>query len=123
MTTDDDILKELRNITKIIIISNGHTIERELEKYATSKDRKKIWILIDGKNQVDKIAKTVSKTRRAVEIFLKILEEASLVERPYNKPPIRRLDYVPPSWIKFLEKATRSEENKEESETQQDEQK
>ena len=112
MATDDDILKELQNISKMITISNGSSIEKELKKYVTSEDREKIWVLIDGKNQVNEIAKIVSRTRRAVDIFLKILEGAGLVERPYNKPPIRRLDYVPPSWTKFLEETGESEGNK-----------
>ena len=121
MVADEEILKELRNISKIITISSGPAIEKELEKYATSEDRKKIWVLLDGVKQSDEIAKIIGKTRRAVDTFLKILEEVGLVERPYNKPPIRRLDYVPASWAEFLEKTISTEESKE-SETQEDEQ-
>lgn len=115
MTVDEDILKELKKISWVMTLSNGPVIEKELEKYATSDDRKKIWVLIDGNRQADEIAKIIGKTKRAVDIFLKTLEDASLVERPYNKPPTRSLDYVPASWNELLENTRTSEESKEET--------
>lgn len=103
MSINDEILKELKKVSKILIISNGKNLEEELSKYATSEDRKKIWVLINGKNQSNEIALTIGITKRAVDIFLKILEDASLIERPYNKPPIRILDYVPAEWASMVQ--------------------
>ena len=103
MTNDEEILKELKKISKIMTLTNGPTIEKELEEYATSEDRKKIWVLIDGTKQSDDIAKIIGKTKRAVDIFLQTLEGASLVERPYNQPPTRSISYIPASWIALLE--------------------
>lgn len=103
MVNEEEILKELRKLTKIITISNGKNLESELEKYATSGDRKKIWVLIDGKKQADEISKIIGITKRAVDIFLKILEDAGLVERPFNKPPMRILDYVPAELINMVQ--------------------
>lgn len=107
MPTDEDILKELRRISKIITVSNGPIIEKELLGYATTDDRKKIWVLIDGKRQSDEIAKTLGVTKRAVDIFLKILEDAAFVERQFNKPPLRILDYVPAKWVELLQIITK----------------
>lgn len=104
MTNEEEILKELKKISKVVTIGNGPAIEKELLKYATSDDRKKIWALMDGKRQSDEIAKIVGKTKRAIDIFLKILEDATLVEREFNKPPVRALDYVPANWIELLQK-------------------
>ncbi len=103
MTNEEDILKELRKISKIMTLSNGEKLEVEIGKFATSDDRKKIWVLIDGKKQSDEISKIIGITKRAVDIFLKILEDASLVERLYNKPPTRILDYVPAKWIELVQ--------------------
>lgn len=110
MPTDEDILRELKKISKIITLGNGPAIEKELSKYATSEDRKKTWVLIDGKRQSDEITKTLGLTKRAVDIFLKLLEDATLVERGFNKPPTRMLDYVPADWIDLLQKETKSSE-------------
>lgn len=113
MSNDEEILKELKKISRIMTLSNGSIIEKELEKYATSEDRKKIWVLIDGTKQSDDIAKIIGKTKRAVDIFLQTLEGVSLVERPYNKPPTRSMEYVPASWAALLENSNSTEENKE----------
>ena len=110
MANEEEILKELRKMSKILIMSNGANLEAEIEKYATSNDRKKIWVLIDGKKQSDEIAKNIGLTKRAVDIFLKILEDASLVERQYNKPPTRILDYVPAKWIEMVQTETKATE-------------
>ncbi len=116
MTIDEDILKELKKISWIMSLSNGPTIEKALEQYASNDDRKKIWCLLDGSRQSDEIAKILGKTKRAIDIFLKILEETSLVERPYNKPPTRRLDFVPASWSELIPTVLEEQVDKEESE-------
>lgn len=105
MIIDEDALKELRKISKIITISNGSALETELAKYATTNERKIIWVLIDGKNPAENIAKTINKTKRTVDLFLGILENAELIEeRKYGVSPVRLLDYVPPEWIQLIPK-------------------
>lgn len=98
----DDILRELKKITKIMILSNADRLENELSKHATTNDRKKIWVLLDSKKQSNEIAQFLGVTKRAVDIFLKTLEDAELIEREFNKPPRRILDYIPPQWILLL---------------------
>lgn len=120
MATDEDILKELKKISKIITLSSGPALEKELTKYATTNERKIIWILIDGKNSVEDIAKIICKTKSAVDIFLKILERVELIEgRKYGVPPTRNLDYVPSDWIQLIPK--QSEEPQSEKENKQTE--
>ena len=105
MTTDTDLLNELKKISKILTISNGSSLEIELTKYATTRERKIIWVLIDGENHADDIAKIINKTKSGVDIFLKSLERAELVEkRKYGSPPVRMLDYVPSEWIQLIPK-------------------
>lgn len=122
MAADTELLKELKKISKLLTLSNGASIEKELEKYATTDERKIIWAMIDGKTQVETIAKSIKKTKAAVDIFLKILERADLIEeRQYGVPPTRSLDYVPADWITLLPKASNSSNDT--SEKQSDEEK
>ena len=103
MTNEEEILKELRKMSKILILSNGTNLEKELSKYATNNDRKRIWVLIDGNRQADDIVKTTGLTKTPVYNFLKILEDAQLVERQHGKPPKRLLDYVPSGWVELIQ--------------------
>jgi hypothetical protein len=97
-----DELVELRKISKILLLANAKTLENELSKYATTDERKKIWVLIDGNKLSKDIAVSIGITRRGVDKFLKVLEKANLVESPYGKPPKRILDYVPASWLDLV---------------------
>lgn len=107
MILEDKILKELRNISKILILSNSDRIESQIGKYATTTERKKIWVLIDGKREVDEIAQVIGITRRGVDKFLKVLEDSSMIERPFNKPPTRLVDYVPVEWVELIQTDTK----------------
>jgi len=98
----NDELFELRKISKILILANAEKIERELLKYATTDDRKKVWILIDGQRMTNDIAKMIGVKRRAVDTFLKFLENAELVENPRGKPPKKIINYVPPTWLELI---------------------
>jgi hypothetical protein len=108
-----DELGELRKISKILILANAEAIEDELSKYATTDERKKVWVLIDGKRMSKEIAQTAGIKRRAVDLFLKILEGAELIQNPRGKPPKRILDYVPPSWLELIKIEVPKEEEQE----------
>ncbi len=105
MTTDPDILNELKKISKILTISNGKSLETELAKYANTKERKITWVLINGKRKTDEIAKIVGQTKRSVDLFLDVLEDAELLdERKYGVPPRRKLEFIPEEWIVLIPK-------------------
>ena len=105
-----DELVELKKISKILILANAKAIESELSKYATTDERKKIWVLIDGQKKPKELAQSLGITERAVYNFLKVLETAELIENPWGKAPRRLLDYVPASWVEL----TKIEEPKKE---------
>ena len=108
MPYEEEILKELKKISKIITLSNGKMLEVEIAKYASTNDRKKIWVLIDGIRQADEIVKISGITQAPVYKFLKILEDSGLIERQRGKPPQRLLDYVPAEWIDLVQTDTKS---------------
>lgn len=111
----DDVLTELKKISKILTLSNGKMLEIEIAKYASTNDRKKIWVLIDGVRQADDIVKTSGLTQAPVYKFLKILEDSGLIERQHGKPPQRLLDYVPAGWIELVQTETKPAEKVQQS--------
>ena len=105
----NDELAELKNISKILALVNAKTIETELLNYATTKDRKRVWVLINGQRVSKEIAELIGITERGVNKILKVFETAELIENPRGKPPKRLLNYVPPSWLELVEVETRSQ--------------
>lgn len=99
---EDAILKELKKVSKILTLANSSIIENELAKIAGTDERKKMWLLIDGKRMPNDIAKEVGVTAAAVSYFLKAGKIAELIDYERGKPPTRALDYVPPAWIDLL---------------------
>lgn len=99
--SEQDVLRELQSISKILVLTNSQIVERELAKVASSDDRKRMWILLDGKHTTKDIASEVKVTPRAVRYFLADAERIGLVDF-VNDFPRRRLDYVPPSWLGLI---------------------
>lgn len=99
--SEADILRELRKISKTLLLANSQTIERELSKIATTDERKRIWMAIDGRKTTADIASVVGITQRSVQRFLKDAKLAELID--YQGDSVRRLiDYVPPAWLQLL---------------------
>jgi DNA-binding MarR family transcriptional regulator len=109
----NDELAELKKISRILALVNAKAIETELLKYATTKDRKKVWVLINGQRGSREIAELIGITKRGVNKILKVFETATLIENLKKQPPKRLLDYVPPSWIKLVKVEELGEEQQE----------
>jgi len=99
---DEKILNELRKISKLLVLSNAKVIEVELNKIASNDARKKMWVLIDGKKMPKDLAKETRVTAMAVSNFLNAALAGGLIEYAPRQPPIRALDYVPPSWLSLV---------------------
>lgn len=99
---DVDILRELKKISKILLLTNAAVVEEELAKIASTDDRKRMWVLIDGSRMPKDIANEARVTQRAISYFLNAAEAAGLIEYKHGEPPRRVLDYVPASWIELL---------------------
>lgn len=109
-----DELTELKKIYKVLLFANGEVLEKELSKYATTDERKRVWVLINRERQPNELAEGSGMKIAAVYNFLKILTNADLIENLYGKPPCRKLDYVPASWLELIK--PESEERKQEGE-------
>lgn len=87
---------------KVLLLANANYIEKEISKIATTNERKKIWVLIDGKRMPKDIAKETSVTQMAISYFLNAGVVAGLIEYIKNEPPRRIIDYVPAAWIDLV---------------------
>ena len=105
-------LKELKKITRILTTINAETLEKVIAKYASTDERKKIWVLIDGtKLPKDMVAIVGNIKKRAIELFLDELERAQLITNPKRKPAEKLVDYVPPQWVELLERNKKGRKN------------
>lgn len=100
--SSDSTLKELKKISKILVLANAAAIEAELSKIATTNDRKRIWVVMDGNKMPVDIAKLANVTVMTVSNFLNAGKAAELIDYKKGEPPQRMLDYVPPSWIELV---------------------
>lgn len=101
MTEYEEILRELRNMSRVLLLANAKLIEAELGKIATTTERKRMWVLMDGARKPKDIAALVKVTPMAVSYFLSAAVSAKLVEYHPGEAPQRALDYIPPAWIEL----------------------
>jgi hypothetical protein len=98
-----DELNELKKISRLLTMANAEALETQLGKYATTDERKKVWILIDGQRMPEEIIKTSGMGQSTLYKFLSLLTNADLIEVPYGKAPKKKLEFVPSSWLTLLE--------------------
>lgn len=94
---------ELRKISKILTLANAPVLEKELEKYATTPERKKVWVLINGERPNEELMKQSGVKQSGFYSYLKVLSNADLIEVPFGKPPKKKLEFVPASWLDLFE--------------------
>lgn len=105
-------LNELRKISKLLILSNGQAIENELSKYATTDERKRVWVAINGQRLPEELSKNSGMKSAAVYKFLTLLRDAELIETPYGEPPKKIIEYVPASWLDLITVDTEEKKQK-----------
>lgn len=77
-------------------------IKAELEKVASTSERKKIWALSDGTLSTGEIAKKVGVSRRAVQYFVQEAERSELLRMDKRGFPYRNIDWIPPEWLEEI---------------------
>ena len=92
------LLDELSRIRQLLLLLARKALKEELEKVATTDERKRIWALCDGFRSTEEIAKKVGLSLRAVQIFIKELRDRDLIVIEKRGYPKRRFDYIPSNW-------------------------
>lgn len=98
-----EIYGELIKIRQLLELLARDSIIGSVEQVATTNERKKVWVLCTGSNSTTKISEKVAISQRAVQIFLKELQEADLITIERRGYPKRKFDYVPSGWESGLE--------------------
>ena len=101
MTEYDELLNEIRSMSRVLLLANARLIETELAKVATTNERKKMWVLMDGIRKPKDIAAMVKVTPMAVSYFLSTGVATKLVDYHAGDAPRRAIDYVPPAWVEL----------------------
>lgn len=97
------ILEEITKSRQLLEILARGVIKEDLEKVATTNERKKIWALCNGSLSTEEIAKRVGVSQRTVQRFIKELLELDLVVIERRGYPMRKFDYIPSDWEIELE--------------------
>lgn len=96
--TAERLFDELIRIRSLLELLASEQLKKKLEAVAKTKDRRHAWSLLDGMTSTTEIAKKVSISQRAVQLFIRDLLKADLVAIERRGYPRRKFDYVPSEW-------------------------
>ena len=99
MALYDEVLK----IRQLLEMLSRGVLREELEKTATTEQRRRIWTLLNGARRTEEVAHVVGVSQRAVQAFVSDLERADLIMTRRRGYPRRRFDYTPSNWNLELE--------------------
>jgi len=103
-TSEDEmmLLKEIREdidlIKRYTKLLAWDAILTNLNKIASSADRKQIWRLADGTLSTEQIANQIGVTVRSVQYFVQEAESAGLIRIAKRGYPKRIEDVIPSEW-------------------------
>ncbi|MDD2665527.1 MAG: hypothetical protein PHD13_01915 [Methanocellales archaeon] len=94
----EEVREELSKIRQLLEFIARGNLKEELEKIATTPERKRIWTLCDGSLNTQTLAEKTGVAQRTVQIFIKELGGVDLIEIEKRGYPKRRFNYVPSEW-------------------------
>lgn len=93
-----NIQDEVEQIRSLLEIIAEDAIRSKLGVIATTRNRKRLWTLIDGKKSTSDLAKDVGIDIRSVQQFVSELVDRGLVNVVRRGHPRRRYEIVPKEW-------------------------
>lgn len=106
-TTKKEVSKgDLENLTRLIRVIAAPIAIEQVEKLASTDERKKIWVLCSGKLTREKISAKSGVSLRTTTTFIDLAMTYGLLEEEKGKGghPRRVIDYVPSDWKGLLKK-------------------
>ena len=85
----------LEDIRKLIELQTRSVIKQELEKVASTPERKMMWVLCDGNTSTTKIAEALNVSVRAVQYFVHEAQAHDLIKLDKRGYPRRIVEWVP----------------------------
>lgn len=98
MSYDQRIFEELLRVRRLLEFLVRDNVGRELEKTVKTRERRRIWGLMDGLRSTEELARETGVSQRAVQLFVKDLLRVDLVTMDRRGYPKRNFDYVPATW-------------------------
>jgi hypothetical protein len=93
-----EINENLKVLRKLKEIELRGPVKNELSAFASSRERRKMWIFSDGKASTTEIAKRVGVSQRAVQYYVQDGLKAGFLRLDRRGFPSRTIDWVPPEW-------------------------
>lgn len=111
-----EINENLKALRKLKELELRGPITNELAAFASSSERKKMWIYADGAANTIEIARKVGVSPRAVQYFVQEGLKAGFLRVDRRGYPSRMIDLIPPEWEKTLGAESETETRQESSE-------
>lgn len=96
--TLQNLFGEIVKIRKLLEVMLSESLKEELEKIATTAERRRMWALFDGTLSTEEIARRVGVTQRAVQIAAREFQAKDWILIKRRGYPERRFDYIPSDW-------------------------
>jgi DNA-binding transcriptional ArsR family regulator len=94
----EKVYDELTTVRRLLEILVRSCLKKDIESIVTTKERRKVYTLIDGFSATEEIAQKAGVTQRAVQLIIKDLADAGLVAAEKRGYPKRVFDYIPSEW-------------------------
>lgn len=97
----ESVLEELIGIRRVLEFLAEDKLRTYLDGIISTDQRQKMWSLLDGNYSTTEIANKSGITPRAVQLFIKELQQLDLILMVKRGYPKRKLDYVPLEWRNY----------------------
>ncbi len=98
-----EMATRLDGIYRLIELQTRPQLEAAIQKLATTKERRKIWILSDGQRKTDEISRLGGSALRTVQVFVQEADRSNLMDTSRRGYPRRRFDVIPLNWVTEIE--------------------
>ena len=105
-----EISESLKVIRKLTEIQLHGPIKDELSKFASSAERRKLWILCDGTTTTIEMSKKIGVSPRAVQYFVQDGLKAGFLRVDRRGYPSRTIDWTPPEWERVAGQRPKAED-------------
>lgn len=104
-----EINENLKVIRKLTEMQLRGPVKDELTGFASSTERRKMWMLCDGALSTIEISKKVGVSPRAVQYFVQDGLKAGFIRVDRRGYPSRTIDWIPPEWERIAGEKSREE--------------
>lgn len=105
-----EIKKEVSLIRRYLEFQITDFVKDQLDKIASTPERRSVWISLDGTKTTQEIAREAGISIRTVQHFVKQLRELDLIADKKRGYPQRRIDIIPSNWEKIVKTIKNEEE-------------